>query len=65
MRIAVNRMLCESNAVCVGIEPEIFDLGDDDVLRLLEEHPSEADRSSVEAAVRLCPKQASSIEEDE
>jgi ferredoxin len=64
VRIVVNRMLCESNAVCVGIAPDIFDIGDDDELQVLEEHPSETRRIDVESAMRLCPKQALSIEED-
>jgi ferredoxin len=65
VRIVVNRMLCESNAVCVGVAPEVFELSDDDELLVLDPRPSEAERPNVEAAVRLCPKQALSIEEDE
>jgi ferredoxin len=63
VRIVVNRMLCESNAVCVGLAPDVFDLDDDDVLQILTENPSEEQRPLVEAAVRNCPKQALSIEE--
>jgi ferredoxin len=65
VRIVVDRVRCESNAVCVGIGPDLFDIDDDDELQILDEHPAEEQRSTVEAAVRLCPKQALSIEEDE
>ena len=64
MRVVVNRNLCESFGVCTGVAPEVYELGDDDVLVILDEHPSDDLRPKVEEAVRLCPKQALSIEED-
>ena len=48
----------------MGVAPEVFELGDDDVLVVLREHPGEELRPKVEEAVRLCPKQALSIEEN-
>jgi ferredoxin len=30
VRVEVDYALCESNAVCMGIIPEVFDIGDDD-----------------------------------
>ena len=62
VRVVVNMDVCESNALCMGVAPEVFEVGDDDVLRLLDEHPGEELRARVEEAVRLCPKQAISIE---
>jgi len=64
MRIVVDRDLCESNAVCMDIEPAVFEVDDDDVLQILNEHPDESFRPKMEEAVRRCPKQALSIEED-
>jgi ferredoxin len=64
MRVVVDRNLCESYAMCTGVLPEVFELDDDDVLVILDERPSESLRVKVEEAVRLCPKQALSIEED-
>jgi ferredoxin len=61
MRVVVDRDLCEANALCMGAAPEVFEVGEDDVLRILDEHPPEALRPKVERAVRLCPKQALSI----
>ena len=63
MRVVVDMSVCESNALCMGIAPEVFEVGDDDVLRLLDEHPPEELRGKVEQAVRTCPKQAISIED--
>lgn len=63
MRIVVDFDLCESNAICMGIAPEIFEVRDDDFLYVLNETPPESERSKVEEAVRRCPKQAISIED--
>jgi ferredoxin len=64
VRVVVDFDLCESNAVCAGIAPEVFEVRDDDFLYVLDEHPPEELRQRVEEAVRLCPKQAISIVED-
>lgn len=63
MRVVCDYDLCESNAICMGILPEVFEVRDDDVLYILQEHPAEELRSKVEEAVRRCPKQALSIED--
>ncbi len=64
MRVRVDRELCESNGVCVQLVPEVFELDDDDRLRVAQERPPEALRARVEHAVRRCPKQALAILED-
>ena len=64
MRVLVNRDLCESNAVCARLVPDVFEVGDDDQLRLKQECPLESLRAAVEQAVRRCPKQALSIVDD-
>lgn len=63
-RVVVDFDLCESNAVCMGIAPEVFEVRDDDFLYILDERPPEALRPKVEQAVRSCPKQAISIVEE-
>jgi len=62
MRILVDRDLCEGNAVCMKVCPEVFTVDDDDQVRLLVEQPSEELRAKVEAAVRRCPRQALKLE---
>jgi len=64
MRVVVNRTLCESNAVCARLVPEIFVVDDDDHLQIKQEQPPEALRERVEYAVRRCPRLALSIVED-
>ena len=43
--------------------PEVFEMGDDGVLRVLIESPPEGLRAKVNNAVRECPTGAISIEE--
>jgi ferredoxin len=62
MKIRIDYDLCEGNAVCMKVCPEVFEVGDDDRARLRIKEPDENLRAKVEAAVRRCPRQALSIE---
>jgi ferredoxin len=64
MRVVVDFAQCESNALCMAVAPEVFDLDDNDELHVLIENPGEELREKVALAVRTCPKQAISIRED-
>jgi ferredoxin len=64
MKVVVDYDLCESNAVCMGIAPEVFEVRDDDNLYILQEEPPEELRPKIEEAVRMCPKQAISLVEE-
>jgi ferredoxin len=64
MRVVVDYDLCESNAICMGIAPEVFEVRDDDFLYVLNETPGEETRAKIEECVQRCPKQAISITED-
>ena len=61
MRIEVDWDLCESNGVCMGIIPEVFYLGDDDMLTVLQPEVTPENEAQVRDAVRQCPRQAISI----
>jgi len=61
MRIKIDEALCEGNAVCMQVAPEVFVVGDDDRARLVVDPPPEAVRARIEAAVRRCPRQAIAI----
>lgn len=63
MRIVVDFDKCNSNAVCMGIAPEVFEVRDDGFLYILNETPPEELRPKMEEAVRHCPTQAISIED--
>ena len=62
-KVVVDFDLCESNAVCMGIAPEVFEVRDDDFLYVLVEEPEESMRPRVAEAAERCPKQAISLQE--
>jgi ferredoxin len=62
-KIDVDWGLCESNGVCMGIIPEVFQLGDDDMLTVLQEDVTPENEAQIRDAVRQCPRQAISISE--
>ncbi len=63
MRIVVDYELCEANARCMKTAPEIFQVGDDDRLRLLVVEPAASQLEAVETAIKRCPKRALSLVE--
>jgi ferredoxin len=62
MRVVVDFDACQSNALCMGAAPEVFEVRDDGFLYVLNETPDESLRDKVEEAARLCPTQAITIE---
>jgi ferredoxin len=63
MRVTVDAVLCEANAVCAGLVPQVFQVDESDELTILktEVPPELADR--VREAVQSCPKMALLLEE--
>jgi ferredoxin len=58
MRVTVDYDLCDSTGVCNAVAPEVFELGDDDLLRLRLTEPGPELWPSIEEAARACPKMA-------
>ena len=58
MRVMVDVALCEGNAVCANVAPEVFVVGDDDLAEVKLEPVPDTLRVKVELAVRRCPRQA-------
>ena len=52
MKIVIDYDLCEANAVCMDVCPEVFRVEEDDTLTVLIEKPPEKLRAKVEEAVR-------------
>ena len=63
MKVVVDFDLCESNAVCMEIAPEVFEVRDDDFLYVLDENPGEVLHDKVRDAADRCPKQAITLED--
>lgn len=61
MKVVHNTQLCESHGVCTAIDPDRFELNDDDDLIVHEVEVSEADLPRVREAVDSCPRQALSL----
>lgn len=62
VRIHVDYDLCTSNAVCMGIAPEIFEVRDDGFMYVLNENPGPEFDERLQHAVDGCPNGAISIE---
>ncbi len=62
MKIVVDFDLCEANAVCMKVCPEVFEVDENDFLIVKDENPSEDLRAKVEESVRRCPRQAIKLE---
>ena len=60
-RVVVDFDRCESNALCMGVAPEVFEVRDDDFLYVLQEEPPDELKARCEEAARVCPKQAITI----
>ena len=65
MRVSVDFDLCESNALCEGLAPHVFELDDDDFLQIKLEVIGEDDLPAVRRAVASCPKAAISLIDSE
>ena len=61
IKVHVDMNLCQSHGECVFAAPDVFDLGDDDVL-VWKEDVDESRRAEVEQAVQVCPMAAIRIE---
>lgn len=64
MRVVHNTTLCESHGLCTSVDPDRFELDDDDNLIVHETEVSEADLATVRLAVETCPRQALSLADD-
>ena len=63
MKVTVDFDLCASNAVCMGIAPEIFEVRDDGYLYILNENPGAEFDERLREAVNSCPTGAISLGE--
>ncbi|CAJ1509131.1 ferredoxin [[Mycobacterium] holstebronense] len=62
-QVVVDYGLCESNAICMAINPEVFHVDDDDNLFILKPDITAETERDVAEAVRRCPRQALAIVE--
>ena len=61
MELKVDPDLCEANAVCCGLAPDVFELDDDERLIIKQSQPPAELMDRVTNAVERCPKNALEI----
>lgn len=61
MKVTVDFDLCESNAVCESLAPDVFEIDDNNYLMVKTEEVTDANRAAIERAIASCPRQAISI----
>jgi len=61
MRVEVDLGICRSYAVCTGLAPDVFELDDDGLVRVLQpDVPGDRIREMEDIAL-MCPSQAISL----
>lgn len=55
MRIVLDVDTCSSLGMCEAVAPDLFEVGDDGALTVLDPAPGEEQRALVEQAVAACP----------
>ena len=63
MRIVLDETKCSSLGMCEAVAPDVFEVGDDGALVVLDPTPDEQHRALMEEAVAACPTGALSIED--
>ncbi|MBM0236016.1 ferredoxin [Micromonospora sp. ATA32] len=64
MWVRVDYDSCDSNGLCAQAAPEVFRVGDDDLLHVLQDRPAESLWDAVQEAQRACPKFAIRLEQE-
>ena len=63
MRVVLDESKCSSLGMCEGVAPDVFEVGDDGALHLLQPSPPADRRAEMEEAVAACPTGALSLED--
>jgi ferredoxin len=62
MKVIVDTAICDLHGLCVETAPDVFEIGRDGALKVLNETPPETRRDAVQKAERECPTSAITIE---
>ncbi|WP_328349698.1 ferredoxin [Mycobacterium sp. NBC_00419] len=65
MRIEVDPGKCTGHGICETIAEDVFEVGDDGLVRLHDSHRPESDRARMQQAVTQCPAAALTVVEDD
>jgi ferredoxin len=64
LKIKVDFDLCESNAMCEALAPDVFELDDNDYLVVNTDEVTDENEQRVRQAVASCPRAAISLVEE-
>ena len=64
MKIKADFDLCESNALCQAMAPEVFEIDDNDYLVIKAEETTPDTLEDVKRAVAACPRAALTLVDD-
>jgi ferredoxin len=56
LMVRIDRMTCAAFKDCIGLAPEAFELGEDDIVAF--KHPEQIDRERLIEACAICPVNA-------
>jgi ferredoxin len=62
MKVVVDLSICDLHGLCADTAPDVFEIGDDGNLKVLDASPPETLRDTVQKAARECPTGAITIE---
>ncbi len=63
MRVSVDPEKCMGCAVCESICPEVFQMSDDNIAKVLRDPVPEALEDTAREAAQSCPEEAIQVEE--
>lgn len=63
MKLVLDENKCSSLGMCESVAPEVFEVGEEGGLTILNPTPPEDQRELMEEAVEACPTGALSIED--
>lgn len=63
-KVEVDYDVCEANALCEAMAPDVFFVDDDDFLQVEDPTVTDENRDRVQRAVSVCPKSALRINEE-
>ena len=58
MRVEADRDVCVGSGTCELLAPDVFEVGEDGVVRVVQPRPGKADEDAVRDAVAQCPTEA-------
>lgn len=62
MKPKIDPDLCTGCEVCVELVPEVFEMGDDEIARVIKADPPDELKDKIQEAIDSCPSEAISAD---